>query len=686
MAATLILWGHALAALLFAAVVVGMRGRRSAILPTRPLAAALVLTALWALAVAGIDARDVATRLVGAGRDVAWLIVLMVIVRRAGAREGSLAALHVAAIGLALLVAAVSLAEAAIPPMLGVGAALRDARLVLHAMQLLTGLVIVHGMADRAGARSPVRLVGLAVAAIWGADLLLVAAAAAGWTVATPSLVALRGAVLAGAALLVAAAVATRGEAALAVSRATTARLLLILALTAYAGLTASLTAAAPLIVAGHERLVETAIVFGATAALLTLLSTPWLRGWGKVMVAKHLFAHRYDYRAEWQRFSDTLARTEDRTGDAAAPLGERVARAMAELTVSPAALLLGREGEAMPLAARWRWDGEPVCPDAAALARHLADTGRIVDLDGVRGGTAPAGEIAAVPASLLADAQAWAVVPLAHLGELVGAVVLARPPVDRALDWEDFDLLRVAGRQAAGVLADERARAALADAERFDEFNRRFAFILHDIKNLVSQLSLVARNAERHADNPAFRADMVATLRESSDRMQALLARLSPQAVSREPVRAVDAARLVAGLRRRSGAVRGGAGATGGPWLVADPAALDTVLDHLVQNAAEASAPGEPVLVEIAERGGEVAITVVDRGCGMDAAFVRERLFRPFVSTRPGGFGLGAFEARQMVEAMGGRLLVDSRAGEGTRMTVLLPRAHAPAPTLAAA
>ena len=53
----------------------------------------------------------------------------------------------------------------------------------------------------------------------------------------------------------------------------------------------------------------------------------------------------------------------------------------------------------------------------------------------------------------------------------------------------------------------------ALANAQRFEEFNRRFAFILHDIKNLVSQLSLLARNAERHADNPEFRADMVATL-----------------------------------------------------------------------------------------------------------------------------------------------------------------------------
>src|SRR5690606_3473343 len=98
----------------------------------------------------------------------------------------------------------------------------------------------------------------------------------------------------------------------------------------------------------------------------------------------------------------------------------------------------------------------------------------------------------------------------------LVGAVLLARPEIGRQLDWEDFDLLRIVGRQVASYLAEAQSQEALSEARRFDEFNRRFAFIMHDIKNLVSQLSLVARNAERHADNPEFRVDMVATLKNS--------------------------------------------------------------------------------------------------------------------------------------------------------------------------
>jgi hypothetical protein len=126
------------------------------------------------------------------------------------------------------------------------------------------------------------------------------------------------------------------------------------------------------------------------------------------------------------------------------------------------------------------------------------------------------------------ADPRAWALVPLIHFGRLIGAILLARPLMDRRLDWEDLDMLRTAGRQAASYLSEAQGQQALDDAQRFDEFNRRFAFIIHDVKNLVSQLSLLARNAERHADNADFRADMVLTLRESVGKMNDMLARLS--------------------------------------------------------------------------------------------------------------------------------------------------------------
>src|SRR5205085_4013711 len=231
----------------------------------------------------------------------------------------------------------------------------------------------------------------------------------------------------------------------------------------------------------------------------------------------------------------------------------------------------------------------------------------------------------------LAAMDQAWAGVPLSHEGRLAGLVILEHPAIRRRLDWDDFDLFRTAGIQAASYIAEARSQQALADAQRFDEFNRRFAFIMHDIKNLVSQLSLVARNAERHAENPEFRADMIATLQSSVRKMNDLLARLSPGAArASEPPRAVAVRPLVeafAAVRGRANPIRIGGDAA----LVAriDPVGLEQALGHLVQNAIEASAAGAPIDIRIFESGGDVAVEIADRGHGMSAAFVRDRLFQ---------------------------------------------------------
>ena len=283
------------------------------------------------------------------------------------------------------------------------------------------------------------------------------------------------------------------------------------------------------------------------------------------------------------------------------------------------------------------------------------------------------------VPTWLANLDQAWAGVPLIHAGRLVGLVILEHPPIRRALDWEDFDLFRTAGIQAASYIAEARGQQALADARRFDEFNRRFAFIMHDIKNLVSQLSLVARNAERHADKPEFRADMIATLQSSVRKMNDLLVRLSPGAVRAadqpRPVPILDLAEAIAAAKRHAHPVR----VSGDPLLSAkaDRAGLEQALGHLVQNAIDASPVDLPVEIRFFESGGDVAIEVIDRGHGMSDEFVRTRLFQPFASTKESGFGLGAYEARALLQAMGGRLEVDSLEGEGTRFTLFLPGAE---------
>lgn len=275
---------------------------------------------------------------------------------------------------------------------------------------------------------------------------------------------------------------------------------------------------------------------------------------------------------------------------------------------------------------------------------------------------------------------DAWALVPLLHFERLVGVIVLARPRLPRQLDWEDFDLLRVAGQQLASYLAEQSGQQALMDASRFDEFNRRMAFVMHDIKNLVSQLSLLAANAEKHADNPAFRADMLVTLRNSADKLSALLARLGRYGSGQVNTRdAIDLAELARRIAERFEPVHPVALTRDVPVVVmGNRDALEQALIHLVQNAIDASTPRAPVFLDVASEGLHGAIDVVDSGAGMSPEFVRTGLFKPFVSSKSGGFGIGAFEARELVRAMGGRIAVESREGLGTRFSVVLPLASA--------
>jgi putative PEP-CTERM system histidine kinase len=674
--AALTLWGHALAALLFAAVAVSELRRAGDALPRLAFTTALAMTALWALSIAGIDARDITARLGESLTDLAWLGFMFALARRDRDGGQAVAVTLIYAVVAALVVAGTTLdlaiAAAAISP-----PGLLAAVWVLRMMIAISALVLVHHLYGtvRPQARSGIRLVVAALALFWGISLTLYAAAylSGAWPT---GMIAVRGLALAMLAPVFALAVHRNGDWSLRVSRTIAYQSLSLVGIAFYVLAMIVATGLIAAIGGDHARLYQTAFVFGTTAAILTVLSTPGLRAWTKVKLAKHLFRHRYEYRAEWVRFTDTLGKPD---GDGA-PLEQRIVKAVADVVDAPAGLLLTRAGPLLGLAGRFNWpaldparsetDHLPVCP--------LVASGRIVELDPLRAGDGDPADRAALPLWMLEDIEAWVLVPLLHFGDLVGVIVLARPPVARRLDWEDFDLLRILGRQAASYLAEAASHAALADAQRFDEFNRRFAFIIHDIKNLVSQVTLVARNAERHADNAAFRVDMVATLNDAATRMNALLARLSQHHGGRpERVAPVDLGALIGSIvaTRRAQHPISMVGRCPRPAR-ADATRLDQVLGHLIQNAIEASPADAAITLALGEDAGMATIDVIDHGCGMTAAFVRDQLFRPFVSSKPGGFGIGAFEARQLTEAMGGKLTVASREGEGTRFRVALPLA----------
>jgi putative PEP-CTERM system histidine kinase len=534
-------------------------------------------------------------------------------------------------------------------------------------------LVLVHNLYGQAAheSRWGIRLPMIALAGMWAYDLHLYTVA---WLTRAPvdDLYAMRGAILSMLVPLFALASCRNVKWRMQLSRAATFQSLSLIAILGYLILMMTASRALEVVGGNWVRIGEVGLVFAITVAAVILLPSGRMRAWSRVIVAKHFFEHRYDYRAEWLRFTRTVG------GDA--PLGERIIKAIADIAESPSGLLLVPEGGRLSVAARWNWRDE--VPEAsvedAALIGFLERSGYVLDFTSLRPGllTTAAAPIR-VPAPLVSLEALWAGVPLIHGDRLVGLVLLEHPLVRRPLDWEDFDLFRTVGIQAASYLAEARTQDALADVRRFDEFNRRFAFIIHDIKNLISQLSLVIRNAERHADKPEFREDMIATLRSSVKKMNDLLARLhrGNNNVEAEPVRAIPLGQAVATLvevKRRAHPVE--VEGDRNVAALADPVRLEQALGHLVQNAIDASPSGAPVRIRCGARGAEAAIEIADCGEGMSADFIRTRLFQPFASTKESGFGVGAFEARSLIAAMGGRIEVDSHPGEGSRFTVFLP------------
>ncbi|WP_353216221.1 XrtA/PEP-CTERM system histidine kinase PrsK [Sandarakinorhabdus sp.] len=407
-------------------------------------------------------------------------------------------------------------------------------------------------------------------------------------------------------------------------------------------------------------------------------LVSPRMRAWLRVAIARNFYRYQYDYRNEWLRFIATVSAPGEAAG-----LPVRVVQALATVLDAQGGWLLVPEDIRLQPMANWQMaDRQPeaIAVDSELIA-WLSAQDRTLDLELVRSGEALDPPV--LPDWLLADRRFWLAVPAVNRDTLAGVVLIGQSLVPRRLGWEDEELLRTLGRQIGSYIAESSGQAALEEAQRFEEFNRRFAFILHDIKNLVSQLSLLARNAERHADNPAFRADMIETLKVSVGKMNALLAWLSQRASG---VSAPDDDVPVDGLLRQLVKSRQGAWPSLSLNLPAerplpvrgDGGRLEQMFAHLLQNAMDASPPGAPIRIDMAMAGPDVVITLADRGQGMSARFIRQDLFQPFHSTKPGGFGIGAYEAREIARAHGGRLDVASREGEGTSFTISLPMAKA--------
>lgn len=414
----------------------------------------------------------------------------------------------------------------------------------------------------------------------------------------------------------------------------------------------------------------------GAGLVLFALLFSGSLRARLRVLLSKHFYQNKYDYREEWRRLVSTLSEA----GSTATR--KEVIRAAAKIVDSPAGHLWVLDSDSDKYRKVTTFGIDEDAPDIALddpVVEYVSREAWVIDSDEYdlepsiyRG--------LEIDGWLAANKQSWLLVPLISRKDVLGLILLYRPAGAPALNYEDRDLLKMVGNHIAVHVAQEKADRQLSESRQFETYNKMSAFLMHDISNLVAQLSLVVKNAEKHKRNPEFVDDTIETIANSAGRMQQLLGQLKRSAASADHRRTNVLDAVSVAVQNCSGVQpEPGIGSIDEDVFVSvDPKQFEMVLCHLIKNAQDACAEDGKIVVGVQADTETVTISVSDNGSGMSQQYVRDHLFRPFDSTKGSqGMGIGVYQSREFARKLGGDLTAESVAGQGTTMNLSLPREH---------
>jgi putative PEP-CTERM system histidine kinase len=421
------------------------------------------------------------------------------------------------------------------------------------------------------------------------------------------------------------------------------------------------------------------AFVLGMTLVLVSLASSAAFRRKLRVLINKHFYRSKHDYRVEWLRFARKMSTVATQDVHAVS------IQAVAEVFGSDRGVLFVLDENARGLEAVASWVGSagggalhrpPEIDISSPLVTELLAKGWIIDCEEYRRTPGLYGDVT-LPAWLVADGAFRLVSPIRRADKLVAVLALGAPPQPFELTYEDRDLLATLGQHIDTHLAQFDADRKIAESKQFETFNQLTAFMMHDLKNAVAQLRLVVSNATRHKRNPEFVDDAVVTIGNAVTRIDRLIGQLR-FGVREAATQDVRIDQMLNGAIARCAARRPVPTIDGSvPDVVveADPERLVSVIEHALRNAQDATSESGHVRVTCDLFADRVAVIISDDGTGMDAEFIRERLFTPFDTTKgASGMGIGAYQVREYARSLGGNVQVQSTPGSGTRFVIILP------------
>jgi len=412
-------------------------------------------------------------------------------------------------------------------------------------------------------------------------------------------------------------------------------------------------------------------VLLGGTV-LAALIMTEKLRREVKVFITKHFFANKYDYRLEWLKSIEQLeiGATDDYYHTATDII-------CSSLNIHQGALVKKLS------------TGSFQC-----LYQHnyVLDTQQLTYLTAVdtfcqqHGWIIDVREFAIVEDSypeLTLDVEFCRsqhidiIIPIFMNKSVYGFFLLAMPEEQGLLNWEDRDLLFALAKQLSNYLSLNEANESLTESKQFDAFNRMSAFLVHDLKNIQAQLGLINSNAKRHRDNPAFIDDVFDTIESANTRLDKVLTQLRNKQLAESNKQCIKLSTLITKVIKQRNVQQ--------PLITIDKVddvdmfidkeIFFSVLNHLLQNAQEATNENGWVKICAEKINNNLHLAITDNGCGMSADFIKNRLFKPFDTTKGNaGMGIGVYEAKQFIESIGGTVQVTSFENQGSIFTLVIP------------
>ena len=403
--------------------------------------------------------------------------------------------------------------------------------------------------------------------------------------------------------------------------------------------------------------------------ALLIFLLSEKLQRKLRVFLSSHFYKQKYDYRQQWFEYTSalSLAETESEVHHAV------LSFFCHSFSLQGGVLFLRdlRSGDIVPTSFYETRVLDKVIYSDDHLVRLIGGRDIVVDVEDVDVSFSKDNLF------LFKHCKVRFIVPLIFDSKLQGILFLGQPTnLAENFSFEDFDLMKMLACHTTATILSMRLSQELTSAREMAAAGKVSTFVLHDLKNLVSNLSLVVNNAADYLDDPEFQEDMLDTLNSTVGKMNRLINRLKN--LGGEVLLNCEKVDLLHLVKKTVGEY-GGAEVRlqGRPVTVLiDSEEIGRVLLNLLLNAKDASSEERPAVidVEVGQKEGKGFVRVRDFGCGMTQEFIHSRLFKPFQTTKKKGFGIGLFQCRNIVEAHGGHIEVNSVSGEGSTFTLFLP------------